>query len=488
MFYSSTRGDTKKVQSAEAIIKGLAPDKGLYTPDCIPTLSEDEKIFIKKSSYKEVAKLIFGKFLTDFSKEQIEKCVELAYNNSFEQANVAPVYKLDDNTEILELWHGPTCAFKDVALQILPYFLTTAIEITGEKNEIAIIVATSGDTGKAALEGFKDVKGTKIVVLYPSEGVSLVQKQQMITQEGSNVSVIAIRGNFDDAQTAAKNIFINDELNEKLLQDGIKLSSANSINWGRLLPQIVYYIKSSLDFNSNNVDYIVPTGNFGNILAAYFAKKMNAPVGKLICASNQNNVLTDFIKTGIYDKRREFVKTISPSMDILISSNLERLLYELSNHNTTLIQNLMNDLEQKGYYKIPHDLKEEIDKLFYATSATDDETKEAIKNCYDKYQYLLDTHTAVAYHGYLEYQKDDKNNKSNKTIIVSTASPYKFPIGVCSALNIDINKNEYELLNTLETLTKVKIPAPLQGLEDKKILHSLICDKEEILPTIMELL
>ncbi|ONI47896.1 threonine synthase [Candidatus Epulonipiscioides saccharophilum] len=481
MFYSSTRGDNNKVSSAEAIIKGLAPDKGLFTPDNIPILSAEEKTFIKTASYKEVAKLIFSKFLTDFSDKEISTCVDSAYNNF----DVAPLHQLDEQTQILELWHGPTCAFKDVALQILPYFLTTAMSITGEQNDIAILVATSGDTGKAALEGFKDVAGTKIIVLYPSEGVSAVQKQQMVTQEGDNVSVIAINGNFDDAQTAAKNIFTDNVLNATLLSKGIKLSSANSINWGRLLPQIVYYIKSSIDLGEATIDYVVPTGNFGNILAAYFAKQMGAPIGKLICASNSNNVLSDFIQTGIYDRRREFFKTLSPSMDILISSNLERLLYELSGHNAPLISKLMADLEELEVYTIPDDLKTKLDDLFYPSCTDDLQTKHAIKDCYDKFGYLLDTHTAVAYNAYQKYTKE---HDSKKIVIVSTASPYKFPIGVGDALGLDITKNEYDILKDLENLTHVAIPKPLVDLQSKEVLHSISCRKEEILQAVTELL
>ncbi|WP_010169235.1 threonine synthase [Candidatus Epulonipiscium viviparus] len=481
MFYSSTRNNDTKVASADAIIKGLAPDRGLYTPVSIPVLTATEIDVIKSGSYKDAAKLIFAKYLTDFSEKQIAVCVDSAYGDSFEE--VAPLYQLNDQASVLELWHGPTCAFKDVALQVLPYLMTTAIDITGEKNDIAIIVATSGDTGKAALEGFKDVAGTKIIVMYPSEGVSAVQKQQMVTQEGDNVSVIAINGNFDDAQTAAKNIFTDDVLNATLLAKGIKLSSANSINWGRLLPQIVYYVKSSIDLGG--ADYVVPTGNFGNILAAYFAKMMGAPVKKLVCASNQNNVLTEFIKTGVYDRRREFFKTLSPSMDILISSNLERLIYELSGHDGLLVEKLMRDLEEMEAYTVPEDIKAKIDELFYAACADDAETEDAIKRCYDEFGYLIDTHTAVAYDAYKKYIKDCV---TEKVVIVSTASPYKFPIGVGDALGMDVDKSEYKILTDLEALTKVKIPAPLVGLEHKKVLHEIACNKEEILQTITELL
>ncbi|OOB77610.1 MAG: threonine synthase [Epulopiscium sp. Nuni2H_MBin003] len=483
MFYTSTRGDNNKVTAAQAIVKGLAPDKGLYTPESIPVLSQQEQSNIPNMSYKQVANLVFSKFLTDFTNEQIDNCINNAYDNTFDNDEVAPLYKLNELTQILELWHGPTCAFKDVALQILPHFLTTAIDITNEKNDIAIIVATSGDTGKAALEGFKDVKGTKIVVMYPNTGVSLIQKQQMITQDGENVHVIAIKGNFDDAQTAAKNIFTNTELNEKLLQNHTKLSSANSINWGRLLPQIVYYVKSSFDIAQGDIDYVVPTGNFGNILAGYYAKMMGAPIGKLICASNSNNVLTDFIKTGVYDKRREFLKTLSPSMDILISSNLERLLYEISGHDSTLINSLMTELDTNGYYELPATLKEKMQQLFVAECASDIETQQAIAQCFNKYNYLLDTHTAVAYYVL------EKLNNNNPTVIVSTASAYKFPTGVYTALkDCHPTVDEYQLLKDLESLTNCEIPKPIQNLEQKAVLHTLLCDKTDIDATITKLI
>ncbi|OOB79718.1 MAG: threonine synthase [Epulopiscium sp. Nuni2H_MBin001] len=480
MLYESTRGDKTRIPAAQAIVKGLATDRGLYTPSFIPTLSDEEIVTIATSDYKDVAKLVFSKFLTDFSADEIDACIKGAYENTFDTPEIAPLQQLDDNTSILELWHGPTCAFKDVALQALPYLLTTSMKITGESNKIAIIVATSGDTGKAALEGFKDVEGTSIVVMYPSEGVSLVQKQQMITQQGENVNVIAIKGNFDDAQTAAKNIFTNPDLEQQLLDKEIKLSSANSINWGRLLPQIVYYIKSSLDIETDKlIDYVVPTGNFGNILAGYYAKKMGAPIGKLICASNSNNVLTDFIKTGVYDRRREFVKTLSPSMDILISSNLERFLFELSDHDSDLIDSLMNKLDLQGYYEIPQQLKLKMQGLLEAEYCTDQQTQEAIKQCWDKYNYLLDTHTAVAYNVH------QMNKSDNPTIIVSTASPFKFPQGVYTALNGEVDLTEYQILKELSNFTKWDIPAPIKDLENIPVLHNTVCDKKEIVDTII---
>ncbi len=484
MYYVSTRGNNEQISSAQAIIKGLSSDRGLYTPVEIPTLSDEEITFIQEASYKDIAKIIFSKFLTDFSEEQIINCINGAYNNTFSSTDVTPLHKINDSTGILELWHGPTCAFKDVALQILPHFLTTAMKITGEKNKIAIIVATSGDTGKAALEGFKDIDGTSIVVMYPSEGVSVVQKQQMITQEGNNVNVVAIKGNFDDAQTSAKNIFTNKALEEDLLSKEIKLSSANSINWGRLLPQIVYYVQSSIKIKTDtnlDVDYVVPTGNFGNILAGYYAKRMGAPIGKLICASNSNNVLTDFIKTGVYDKRREFVKTLSPSMDILISSNLERLLYELSDRNTELISTLMQQLDANGYYEIPEDLKEKLHELFEAEYCDDNTTQAAIKECWEKHNYLLDTHTAVAYSIIDKYRTNN-----HYSVVVSTASPFKFPEGVYTALQSNNNSmNEYQILQALSNLTNWNIPAPIQDLENKKVLHNTLCDKSEIIDTIL---
>ena len=391
MFYKSTRNSEVKVSSAQAIAQGISEDGGLFVPSEIPAITLDDIKALGEKSYAERAFFVFSKYLTDFTEAEIRYCVEGAYNTkNFDTDNIAELAHLFDGTYMLELWHGPTCAFKDMALQILPYLLTTSIKKLGVDKKVVILVATSGDTGKAALEGFKDVEGTEILVFYPEDGVSAMQKKQMTTQEGGNVSVCAIKGNFDDAQTGVKTIFTSKETADKLAENGMMFSSANSINWGRLAPQIIYYVSTYAQLVADGeielgdkINIVVPTGNFGNILAGYYAKHMGVPVNKLICASNANNVLTDFIKTGIYDRNRPFHTTISPSMDILISSNLERLLYHLSGSDDAQIREWFGSLSKTGRYEVTDEVKKAIADEFYAGCCDDEQTKACIKEIYD---------------------------------------------------------------------------------------------------------
>jgi len=492
LLYRSTRGEREEVLASQAIVQGLAKDGGLFVPRDIPRIDKD---FIELSSYnyRQLAQYIMGKYLTDFKDEELKYCIDNAYNNKFESSDITPIVKKGE-VYFLELYHGPTLAFKDMALSILPYLLKISINKTNTKKEIVILTATSGDTGKAALEGFADVEGVKIIVFFPEEGVSEIQKRQMITQKGKNTLVVAIKGNFDDAQSGVKETFNNREFNDLIREWGYTLSSANSINIGRLIPQIVYYINSYVrllkekEISKNEyINICVPTGNFGNILAAHYAKKMGLPIKKLICASNVNNVLYDFLRTGIYDRRRDFKKTISPSMDILISSNLERLLFELSNQDDTLIKNLMNNLNEKGYYEITNDMKEGL-KEFYGGYATDDEAKISINKVYKKFDYLIDPHTAVAYHVYEQYKMSTGDN--TKTIIASTASPYKFTRSVVEAITPgDIDESDdFKLINELSRKTKTNIPQGIKDIEKKEIIHSNLCSKEEIMNVITKFL
>lgn len=489
MQYESTRGGLKSVSSAEAIKRGIAPDGGLFVPEKNVEFSLDDINKMVNMSYNQRAVYILKAFLTDYSEEEISECVNSAYTaEKFEDSRIAPIFKLNDNVHILELWHGPTCAFKDMALQILPHFLVKAVAKTGEKSEIVILVATSGDTGKAALEGFRDVEGTKIIVFFPNNGVSEVQKMQMVTQEGNNVYSIAVEGNFDDAQSGVKVIFTDPELVEKMNSSRYKFSSANSINWGRLVPQIVYYFSSYADMVKNGeinlgdkVNFVVPTGNFGNILAAYYALRMGLPVNKLICASNDNNVLTDFINTGVYDRNREFKKTISPSMDILISSNLERLLFELTDHNAWLINEWMKELKVDGMYTVEPQVKKKISNHFWGGFSSENETLKTIECIYKEYNYVVDTHTAVAIDVYDKYVIS--TGDMTKTVIVSTASPFKFNESVVSAIFGDKavkGKNEFELLEVLSKECGLKIPQGLKGLDKKTVRHKTVCSKSNM--------
>lgn len=489
MLYESTRGGMKSVSSAEAIKMGIAPDGGLFVPETGVKLSLEQIGKLTDMTYQERAAAILAFYLYDYTAEEIQECVYSAYTErKFGCREIAPVYRLNDHVFILELWHGPTCAFKDMALQILPHLLVKAVRKTGEKNEIVILVATSGDTGKAALEGFKDVEGTRIIVFFPHNGVSEVQKLQMITQEGNNVHSIAVEGNFDDAQNGVKKIFADSALNEKMLASGFKFSSANSINWGRLVPQIVYYFSAYCDMVKYGeislgeaVNIVVPTGNFGNILAAYYALGMGLPVNKLICASNENNVLTDFINTGVYDRRREFKKTISPSMDILISSNLERLLFEITGHDSEKVCNWMDRLKNEGVYEVDGEVKKKISRLFWSGYTDEQETLKTIECIYRDFNYVVDTHTAVGIDVYDKYVIS--TGDMTKTIIASTASPFKFNESVVKAIfgeDITKGKSELDLLKTLSEECAIPVPKGLKGLDRKKIRHDTVCSRSKM--------
>ncbi|MCR5175952.1 MAG: threonine synthase [Anaerovibrio sp.] len=481
MKYISTRGNNQKITSAEAIIKGLADDGGLFVPEEMPKVDMDFIEGLRNLSYQERAVMVLKQFLTDYTQEDLEGCVERAYGNGkFDNKDIAPVKALKD-VSVLELWHGPTSAFKDMALQLLPQLLSTALGKTGEKNEVVILVATSGDTGKAALEGFRDVPQTKIMVFYPDNGVSRIQRLQMVTQKGGNVSVIAVKGNFDDAQSGVKAIFSNQGIKAQLMEKGVSLSSANSINWGRLVPQIVYYFSAYADLLNKDrikagdkISFVVPTGNFGDILAGYYAMAMGLPVNKLVCASNSNNVLTDFLTTGIYDRNRAFYKTISPSMDILISSNLERLLYHITG-DANKVAGWMQQLAEEGCYNVGPEVLDKIKAVFAADWSDDEATGKQIADEYSKEKYVADPHTAVA------WRAAEKASGIGETVVVSTASPYKFNESVLNALGHDINgKDEFTLLDELARVNTDGIPAGLAGLKGADILHSRVVDKNEM--------
>lgn len=486
MYYKSTRDSSVNVSSAQAIAQGISKDGGLFVPSEIPSLSLDEIKALGEKTYAERAFFVFSKFLTDFSEAEIKYCVDNAYNDkNFDTNNIAELAHLFDGTYMLELWHGPTCAFKDMALQILPYLLTTSAKKLELNKKIVILVATSGDTGKAALEGFKDVPDTEIMVFYPDDGVSAMQKKQMTTQEGANVGVCAIKGNFDDAQNGVKAIFTNQEVAAELDKNGMMFSSANSINWGRLAPQIIYYISSYAQLAKDGeielgdkINIVVPTGNFGNILAGFYAKKMGLPVNKLICASNANNVLTDFLNTGVYDRNRKFYTTISPSMDILISSNLERLLYHLSGEDDAQIREWFGALAAEGKYEVSDAVKAVLKDEFYAGCCDDAQTKACIKEIYEKYSYTCDTHTAVAVKVYEDYR--EATGDETKTIIASTASPYKFSGSVLEAIGVDTDSDEFGLVDKLAEASKLPVPASLAALKGKDIRFNEIIDKTEM--------
>ena len=475
MYYKSTRNSDVRVDSATAITQGISADGGLFVPESVPKLTLDEIKYLAGLNYSCRAAYIFKKYLTDFTDAEIQYCTDSAYSTkNFETESIAEISQLFDGTYMIELWHGPTCAFKDMALQILPYFLTTSAKKINIDKKIIILVATSGDTGKAALEGFKDVEGTQILVFYPEDGVSPMQKRQMTTQEGSNVGVCAVKGNFDDCQNGVKSIFTDAEIKEKMNAAGLMFSSANSINWGRLVPQIVYYISSYASLAEcgeislgDKINIVVPTGNFGNILAAYYAKLMGLPVNKLICASNINKVLTDFIETGIYDRNRKFYATCSPSMDILISSNLERLLYILTGQDDAQIREWFGRLASTGRYEVNDEVKNVLREEFFAGYCDDDQTKKTIREIYEKYSYTCDTHTAVAVKVYEDYK--NKTGDMTKTLIASTASPYKFSSSVLEAIEGSNSElDEYEMVDRLAELSKLPIPSSLAELKNKE--------------------
>lgn len=495
MKYTTTRSDEKLIECSQAILKGLGEDGGLYLPTSIPKLSPEEIAALAPLSYNGKAKIILGRFLSDFSEKEVADCVDNAYSEkSFTSPKITPLHLLNEGCGVLELYHGPTSAFKDVALQILPHLLTTSARKNGDNRTYVILVATSGDTGKAALEGFRDVNGIKILVFYPNDGVSLVQKLQMATQLGGNVKVVSVEGNFDDTQNGVKELFSDAALNDELHKAGHTFSSANSINWGRLAPQIVYYFEAYLEAVAtgkvkfgDEVNFTVPTGNFGNILAGYYAREMGLPVGRLICAANANDVLKDFIRTGTYDRRRDFFKTISPSMDILISSNLERLLFLVSGGDKGLVSGLMDKLRKEGSYTIEPSLLEKIQSVFYSESTDDPGTVETIRRVWDSYGYLIDTHTAVAYKVYEQYVKDTKDSRFN--VVVSTASPYKFNRAVGEAI-IENHQDfdEIALLEEIRRKTGMPIPAGLNGLDKKEIRFREVIGKDAMEKALREFL
>lgn len=473
--YVSTRNADNVVTPSQAILKGISEEGGLFVPVEMP--EPDFKIKdIVNMSYKELAYEVLKLFFTDFTEEELKYCIDSAYDSKFDTELIAPLVK-EKRDYFLELFHGKTLAFKDMALSILPYLLKTAAKKNGINKEIVILTATSGDTGKAALEGFADVEGTKIVVFFPEEGVSAVQKRQMTTQEGKNTCVVGIKGNFDDAQTGVKEIFTDNEFKKQLAENGFILSSANSINIGRLVPQIVYYfyayaqmVRSGEIACGEIISFAVPTGNFGNILAGYYAKRLGLPINKLICASNENKVLFDFFNTGVYDKNREFMVTVSPSMDILISSNLERLIYHLSNQDKT--KELMENLKKDGKYEFKISRN-----LFWGEYATEEETFAAINKVYKKTGYIMDTHTAVAYAAYEKYV--NRTSDDTMTIIVSTASPYKFTKDVLRAIDEKYaEEDDFKLLDTLAQIQKAEVPAPIKNIDKREIRHKTVCEKD----------
>ena len=476
--YMSTRGSSNIKSGAQAVIAGMAEDRGLYVPDKIPALPFKPGDMTGKT-YKEIAAAVIGAFFFFFTNEEIKYCIDGAYTDKFEAEDVVPVVTAGD-ASFLELYHGRTAAFKDMALSILPYLLTTALKKENEDKKICILTATSGDTGKAALEGFADVPGTEIIVFFPNKGVSAVQERQMVSQKGKNVHVFAVNGNFDDTQTGVKNIFEDDAIAAELADKGVKLSSANSINIGRLVPQVAYYvygyiklIEQGVISDGDQVNVVVPTGNFGNILAAYYSKLMGIPVRTFICASNKNKVLTDFISTGTYDKNREFYMTNSPSMDILISSNLERLLYHLAGGNADEVRALMNGLESEGKYTVSEKIREGLGS-FYGGFADVSETNATIGKMYEENGYLMDTHTAVAYKVYEDYRQ--KTGDETPTLIASTASAYKFAGSVTSSLGMEKCESEFDAVSALEEKTGVRVPACLKDLENAPVRHGDVID------------
>ncbi len=498
MNYLSTRGNVQIADSSGAIRAGIAPDGGLFTPESIPSLSQAEIQALAGFSYQELAVRILSMYLTDYRQSDLEKMAAAAYASpqKFSVPEVAPVVQLADGQYLLELFHGPTCAFKDLALQILPYLMTKAGEIAGDNKEIIILVATSGDTGKAALEGFRDVPGTRIVVFFPEEGVSQIQKLQMTTQEGNNTKVVGVKGNFDDTQNGVKAIFTDARLIKELAAKKMSFSSANSINWGRLAPQIVYYFYGYLDLCRRGAvkpgepfNIAVPTGNFGNILAGYFSKMMGLPIARMICASNSNNVLTDFINTGIYNRNRAFYTTISPSMDILISSNLERLLFYLSGNDSERVIQWMKELKTQGSYRVDPDTAAHIKSLFYGGFADEAKTMKTIGQVYQENRYVMDPHTAVGKVVSDLYRQETGDDLP--VLMVATASPFKFNRSVVQGILGEAairEKSEFELLANLSELSGREIPAGLRDLDRKEVCHRTVCVKEAMPQVVQEIL
>ncbi len=483
VLYKSTRGNGSSVKASEAILKGLADDGGLFVPMTIPTLDKSVEE-LSKMTYREVAYEVMSKFFTDFTEEELKNCIDKAYDAKFDTEEIAPIVKAD-GAYYLELFHGATIAFKDMALSILPHLLTTSAKKNNVKNEIVILTATSGDTGKAALAGFADVENTRIVVFYPKGGVSPIQEKQMVTQKGDNTFVVGINGNFDQAQTGVKMIFGNKELAKEMDEKGFQFSSANSINIGRLIPQVVYYVYAYAKLvaegeinNGDKMNVVVPTGNFGNILAAFYAKNMGLPIAKLICASNDNKVLFDFFATGTYDKNREFILTNSPSMDILISSNLERLIYRVAGNDDAKNQELMKQLSEDGKYTITDEMKEGLAD-FYGNYATEEETAACIKELFEKTGYVIDTHTAVAADVYKKYVAD--TDDKTPAVIASTASPFKFTRSVMHAIDSKYDSmGDFELVDELSKIGKVAVPRAIEEIRNAEVRHNTVCEVNEM--------
>ncbi len=493
MRYISTRDNTIQYSAAQAISQGLAKDGGLLTPCYIPKLPGKALEDMLGMAYQQRAVYIMKMFLEEFTVKELTDFAGAAYGpDKFDTPAVAPVRAVDGNTHCLELWHGPTCAFKDMALQMLPHLLTASLSKTEEDKTVCILVATSGDTGKGALEGFKNVPRTKILVFYPKDGVSEVQQLQMVTQEGDNVGVAAVVGNFDDAQTGVKRLFSDGAVRQELADQGYFFSSANSINWGRVLPQLVYYISAYCDLlrdgklaPGQSVNICVPTGNFGNILAAYYAREMGLPIGQLICASNSNNVLTDFIREGVYDRNRQFYTTMSPSMDILISSNLERLLFALTG-DTAEVRGYMDQLAETGRYQVSGRVKDKLQKCFKGYFCDDRETQRVIRSMYDKHGYLIDTHTAVAFSALEQYRQETGDD--TPAVVASTASPFKFCASVLEALGETAPAHGLDALDQLSAKTGLPAPAPLAGLRDKQVRFTQVVEKDRMVDAVRSLL
>lgn len=491
ILYNSTRTRDKQVRASEAILKGLSDDGGLFVPERIPALDKSLKE-LSHMTYGQVAYEVMKLYLTDFTEEELKGCIAKAYDSKFDTEVIAPLVEAD-GAYYLELFHGATIAFKDMALSILPHLLTTSARKNNVSNEIVILTATSGDTGKAALSGFADVEGTRIIVFYPKNGVSPIQEKQMVTQKGDNTYVVGIHGNFDDAQTGVKQIFGDKELASYMDGKGFQFSSANSINIGRLVPQIVYYVYAYAKLleeekiaDGEKINVVVPTGNFGNILAAFYAKQMGLPIDKLICASNENKVLFDFFQSGTYDRNREFVLTTSPSMDILISSNLERLIYRIGGNDPEKNQDMMNALKVSGKYTITEEMKEQLSD-FYGNYASEEETAKTIHDLYDKTGYVIDTHTAVASCVYGKYKQDTGDNKT--AVIASTASPYKFTRSVMKAIDHQYDTMEdFELVDRLSRLSGVEVPEAIEEIRTAEVLHKHVCEKSEMKQTVMDFL
>ncbi len=496
MRYISTRGQCPPAPATAALLSGLAPDGGLFLPEAFPSASENLHTAIAGRDYPDLAAFILRLFLSDYTPEELTACVGKAYGSNFDTPAVTPLTMVEENLGFLELWHGPTGAFKDLALQLLPHLLAVAAGKHGQGEEIVLLVATSGDTGKAALEGFKDLPGTRVIVFFPEDGVSAVQKRQMVTQEGKNTFVVGVRGNFDQAQAGVKALLAAADFRREMAAAGKRFSSANSINWGRLVPQLVYYCKAWGDLLRQQVllpgetfNVVVPTGNFGNILAAYYGKKLGLPIYKLICASNRNNVLTDFIRTGEYNRNRRFYQTISPSMDILVSSNLERLLYELVGEDPESVGAYMQQLREEGIYRLTQEERARLQMNFWAGFATETETTAAIKAVYQRYHYLIDPHTAVGYKVYQDYQASTGDRRP--AVIAATASPFKFNRGVATALfgaEIGEDADELALMDKLSLATGVSVPSGLSALKDKPVRHRRVIEPEAMAETVRAIL